>query len=42
MIEWNDNMGVRGFQSERSAQNHIDRVCMAVAPNIEYTIEPEF
>lgn len=42
MIRWNNNMGVRGFRSERSAQNHIDKVCVTVAPDLEYTIEPEF
>ncbi len=42
MIRWDDNMGARGFPSKDAAQQHIDRVCMMVAPDLKYEIELEF
>ena len=41
MVRWNSN-GVRGFRSQEAAQQYVDRVCMTIAPEYEYTIEQEF
>ena len=41
MVRWNNNV-VRGFGSIKAAQQYVDRICMTIAPEYEYTIEQEF